>query len=134
MDVLLTPMLMHILLCAVLYVLLTVARAPAVWGLGSRQDGSNPFEDIQPRISANLSNQFEWPIFFYVVCLVLIFTGEAINPIQVYLAWGFILGRCVHSCVQVFTSNVRMRGIVFTINFVAVLAMWGVLCIDRGII
>ncbi|TMP38130.1 MAPEG family protein [Pseudoalteromonas rubra] len=134
MDALLTPMLMHILLCAVLYVLLTLARAPAVWGLGSRQDGSNPFEDIQPRISANLSNQFEWPVFFYVVCLVLIFTGEAINPIQGYLAWVFVLGRAVHSCVQVFTSNVRMRGIVFTINFVAVLAMWGVLCIDRGII
>ena len=33
-------------------------------------------------------------------------------------------GRVMHSGVQVLTANVRLRGVVFTINFLAVLAMW----------
>jgi len=28
--------------------------------------------------------------------------------------------------VQVFTGNVRLRGLVFTINFLAVIGLWGV--------
>lgn len=59
-QVLILPMAAHVVLTALLYVLLTIARAPAVWGLGSRADGSNPWAAIEPRISANLSNQFEW--------------------------------------------------------------------------
>jgi hypothetical protein len=42
----------------------------------------------------------------------------------VYLAWVFVAGRFAHSGVQVFTTNVRLRGAVFTINFLAVLGMW----------
>lgn len=37
------PMAAHVALTAVLYALLTVARAPTVWGLGRRADGSNPW-------------------------------------------------------------------------------------------
>jgi hypothetical protein len=35
-------MLAHVLLASFLYPLLTVARAPAIWGIGRRPDGSNP--------------------------------------------------------------------------------------------
>lgn len=44
--------------------------------------------------------------------------------VEVWLAWVFVAGRLIHAYVQVFTTNVRLRGIVFTINFVAVLGMW----------
>lgn len=134
MEALLTPMFLHILLCAALYALLTVARAPVVWGIGAKSDSSNPFKDIQPRISANLSNQFEWPLLFYVICLILIFSGKPLDAAQIYLAWIFFIGRVIHSCVQIFTANVKLRGIVFTINFVAVLAMWGLLFIEYAAI
>ncbi|GAA5161048.1 MAPEG family protein [Viridibacterium curvum] len=117
------PMAAHLALTAFLYALLTLVRAPAVWGLGRRPDGSNPWAKIEPRISANLSNQFEWPLFFYVVC-VLLLQQAASDPIQLWLAWLFIAGRLWHTCVQICTTNVRLRGAVFTINFVAVLAMW----------
>lgn len=117
------PMAAHLGLTALLYVLLTVARAPAIWGLGRRADGSNPWAQVEPRISANLSNQFQWPVFFYVACLILLGQHEVGSP-QLWLAWVFIAGRLMHTCVQIFTSNVRLRGIVFTVNFVAVLAMW----------
>ena len=131
MSNLIAPMFMHILLCALLYVFLTLARAPSVWGVGINKDGSNPFADIQPKVSANLSNQFEWPLFFHVVCALLIALGEPISNSQVFLVWVFVIGRVLHSLVQIFTDNIRLRGLVFTINFVAVLAMWLLLFIEQ---
>ena len=65
-NALILPMAAHVALAAFLYMLLTVARAPVVWRIGRAQDGTNPWADIEPRISANLSNQFEWPLFFHV--------------------------------------------------------------------
>lgn len=122
-DALILPMTAHVLLTAVLYTLLTVARAPAVWGVGRRADGTNPWDDIEPRISANLSNQFEWPLFFHVACLMLL-TADP-GRIVMILAWVFVAGRLLHSAVQILTTNVRLRGLVFTINFLATLGLWG---------
>ena len=71
-SLLLYPMAAHIGLTATLYALLTIARAPSVWGVGRAPDGSNPWASAERRISANLSNQFEWPMFFYAACLLLL--------------------------------------------------------------
>lgn len=113
----------HVGLCAFLYGLLTIARAPAVWGIGRSADGTNPWAKLEPRISANLSNQFEWPLLFYAACLILLFADIAL-PLHIVLAWVFVVGRFIHSIVQIMTNNVRLRGIVFTINFLAVIGMW----------
>ena len=123
MRSLLYPMAAHVALTALLYVLLTIARAPAVWGVGRRPDASNPWAGVERRVSANLSNQFEWPVAFYAACLLVIQRG-AVDQIQLWLAWIFVAGRIAHSAVQIMTTNVRLRGLVFTINFVAVLGMW----------
>jgi hypothetical protein len=117
----------HVAWAAVLYVALTVARAPAVWGIGRRPDGSNPWARLEPRISANLSNQFEWPLFFHVGCVVFLLLQPVPSDVTLVLAWGFIAGRVLHSAVQILTTNIRLRGLVFTLNFLAVLALWGVI-------
>lgn len=111
----------HVALTALLYAGLTVARAPKVWGVGRRADGSSPFAKLEPRISANLSNQFEWPLFFHLACLLLM---SSASMVDICLAWAFVAGRAMHSVVQVFTADVRLRGIVFTVNFLAVLGLW----------
>jgi hypothetical protein len=129
---LLYPMAAHVALTALLYVALTVVRAPSVWGVGRRADGSNPWARFEPRISANLSNQFEWPVFFYAACLLQM-AQPADNPLQLGLAWVFVAGRVAHSGVQVFTANVRLRGAVFTVNFLAVLGMWLALLLTRDV-
>ncbi|AOE50347.1 MAPEG family protein [Kangiella sediminilitoris] len=121
-KLLLLPMLTHVIWVALLYVLLTVVRAPAVWGfIKSKKDS---WAEVEPRISANLSNQFEWPLFFYVICVLIISMGNIIEPIQFWLAWVFVGGRLLHSFIQILTNNIRLRGLVFTINFLAVIAMW----------
>jgi hypothetical protein len=114
---------------AMLYLALTLVRAPAVWGLGRRADGSNPWAIYEPRISANLRNQFEWPVLFFAVCLLLLVDPSLSHPLHSWLAGLFLLGRMLHTAVQVFTTNIRLRGVVFTINFLAVLAMWGFLLV-----
>lgn len=124
---LILPMAAHVALAALLYVLLTVARAPAVWGIGRRADGSNPWASVEPRISANLSNQFEWPLFFHVACLILLQLQP--GPAATTLAWIFVAGRVVHSAVQILTGNIRLRGVVFTINFLAALGLWVIVVI-----
>lgn len=118
------PMAAHVAWTAFLYVLLTFFRAPSAWGIGARPDGTNPWAMLEKRTSANLSNQFEWPLLFYVACLLLIGRGEA-DPMQVWLAWIFVAGRIAHTFVQVLVPGVRLRGLIFTVNFVAVLLMWG---------
>ncbi|WP_394560178.1 MAPEG family protein [Aquipseudomonas alcaligenes] len=119
---LILPMALHVAFTVFLYALLTVARAPKVWSIGQRADGSNPWALIEPRIGANLSNQFEFPLFFHVACLLLI-QAQVESITALALAWLFLLGRLVHSAVQILTGNVRLRGLVFTINFLAVLGL-----------
>lgn len=126
---LIIPMAAHVALAAFLYVVLTVVRAPSVWGIGRLADGSNPWSKIEPRISANLSNQFEWPLFFHAACLLLLQSGA--NHLSLALAWIFVAGRVAHSLVQILTHNVRLRGAVFTINFLAVLGLWAVVVATR---
>ena len=124
MNNILIPVLAHIIWCALLYALLTLARAPVVWGIGADTNGQNPFEHIKQSVSANLSNQFEWPMFFHMLCIVLYTSSLEVSNTMFGLAWVFIAGRILHSIVQIFGKSIRLRGVVFSINFLAVLAMW----------
>lgn len=127
LPALLVAMLWHVGWTALLYVALTVVRAPTVWGVGRGPHGRNPWSVYEPRISANLRNQFEWPVLFHAVCLLLLQDPALLHPAHEWLAWVFIIGRVLHSAVQILTGNVRLRGVVFTINFFAVLCMWSLL-------
>jgi hypothetical protein len=125
-QLLIFPMAAHVALTAFLYVLLTVVRAPSVWGIGRLPDGTNPWAKLEPRISANLSNQFEWPVLFYAACLILL-QHQEMSRFALLFAWIFVGGRLLHSFVQILTTNVRLRGLVFTVNFLAVLVLWAMI-------
>lgn len=130
LDSLIMPMAAHLLWTAMLYVLLSLFRMPSVWRVGRRADGTNPFADLEGRASANLSNQFEWPLFFYLLCVLLLSQPAPVHALYVGLAWVFVVGRVGHSLVQIATVSIRLRGIVFSVNFIAVLIMWGVFLRD----
>ncbi len=123
-------MFIHIAWVACLYGLLTLARAPVVWNINASARHDPRWKSIENRISANLSNQFEWPLFFHVLCALLISTQSIVNPAYVWLSCVFVFGRLVHSGVQILSGNIRLRGLVFTINFIAVLIMWGLFAIS----
>jgi hypothetical protein len=70
------------------------------------------------RITRNLANQFELPVVFYTV-VVLLVALHAVGTIDLVAAWAFFAGRIVHSLVQTLTNDVVLRGRVFLISFVA---------------
>jgi hypothetical protein len=123
----LTPFLLHFVLILALYVALTAARLAAVrrgWaviGDFARADGDPP---AAARIARNLSNQFEAPMLAYFAALFLLFGGH-VGVFDVAAAWVFLAGRAIHTLVQTLTDNVRLRGLVFMINFAGVLALFG---------
>ncbi len=126
-GLILWPMLAHVGLIVFLYGWLTVARTGAVrrgeveYACFVSGQGEPP---QAARISRNLSNQFELPVIFYAVVVLLIALGR-VTMVDVVAAWVFVAGRFIHTAVQTLTDNVPLRGQVFTINFLAVVALAG---------
>ena len=125
MTSILWPMLAHIAWVVLLYVWLTYARWVAVQR-GEVDYSSFEFNREEPpaaaRIRLNLANQFEWPVVFYALVVLLVALGK-VTLFDVIAAWVFVVGRVIHTLVQTLTDNVPLRGQVFMINFVAVLAL-----------
>ena len=119
------PLLAYIAWVVLLYAWLTVARAQAV-KRGEVDYSSFEFNREEPpavaRIRLKLANQFEWPVVFYALVVLLVALGK-VTMFDVIAAWVFVAGRVVHSLVQTLTDNVPLRGNVFVINFLAVLAL-----------
>src|SRR5690606_3526895 len=96
-------MFFHVCWMALLYVALTLLRAPSIWGVDIKSGAISKWSALEPRVSANLSNQFEWPLLFYVCCVLVMISGAAADNLQIAFAWTFVVGRILHSYVQVFT-------------------------------
>ena len=124
MTPILWPVLAQIGLTFLLYGWLTIARMQAV------KRGEAAYEKFahgeEPhhvaRITRNLANQFELPVIFYAVVVLLVATKK-VESIDIAAAWVFVAGRVIHSLVQTLTDNVPLRGQVFLINFAAVVVL-----------
>lgn len=121
------PMLAQFALTLALYVWLSIARKRAV-GRGETEYAAFVLGHDEPlhvaRITRNLANQFELPVLFYALVLMLVTAGD-VTTFDVIAAWLFVVGRVLHMVVQTFTDNVLLRGRVFAINYLAVIAMAG---------
>ena len=108
-----------------LYAWLTYARTVAV-KRGEVDYSSFEFNREEPaavaRIRLNLANQFELPVIFYALVVLLIALGK-VTVVDVVAAWVFVAGRVIHTLVQTLTDNVPLRGQVFMINALAVVAL-----------
>ncbi|HEY0224401.1 MAG TPA: MAPEG family protein [Pseudolabrys sp.] len=69
------------------------------------------------------SNQFELPVLFYVLTILEIITRHA-DLIFVVLAWIFVLMRLGQAYVHTTSNNVRLRGGIYGIGAVVLMAMW----------
>jgi hypothetical protein len=116
------PFLAQIAWTAFLYGWLTYARTQAV-RRGEVDHSCFVLGREEPlhiaRITRNLANQFELPVIYYALMLLLIALGWA-RTMDVVTAWVFVAGRIAHSLVQTLTDNVVLRGWVFLISFFAV--------------
>jgi hypothetical protein len=71
----------------------------------------------------SFSNQFELPVLFYVLTILVLLTRKA-DLIFVVLAWIFVVMRILQAAVHVTSNNVRQRGAFYGLGALVLLIMW----------
>lgn len=74
--------------------------------------------------SKNLANQFQFPVIFYVLCLVLA-SLNAVTTAVLSVAWLFVVARCIHAYVHVTTNYVPARLRAFIVSIALLLGLFG---------
>lgn len=83
---------------------------------------ANAWPEPVQQVNNNLRNQFELPMLFYVLVLLLLQMGRP-GLAAVVLAWAFVVLRLVHAWVHVGRNVVRLRRNVFALGAVAVFGL-----------
>ena len=68
-------------------------------------------------------NQFELPVLFYVLTILVLFTKTA-DLLFVVLAWIFVVLRLAHAYVHVTSNYVPRRGPLFIAGAIVLCVMW----------
>lgn len=109
-----------------MFILLGMRKAKAVKaGAVDRQKAAlnnGVWPEYVVKVSNNIANQFEVPVLFYVLCLVL-FSLNAVGVVAVGLAWLFSLSRYAHAYVHIGSNYVPMRLRLFLVGCLALIAM-----------
>ncbi|MBZ5760471.1 MULTISPECIES: MAPEG family protein [Rhizobium] len=120
------PLVAQTVLVLILYGLLSLRRSAAMKSGRAkmeqfRENRDEPAESLVVRNA--IANQFELPVLFYVVSIVLFMT-QADNLPAVALAWFFVAMRYGHAYVHVTSNNLRYRSPLFALSFLALVGLW----------
>lgn len=125
-NMLLLPVLVQVLLTIVLYIALAVAKSRALKAGLVDLERRALHDDAWPvsvmKINNNIRNQFEVPVLFYVLALMLWQLADA-SLLTLTLAWLFVASRIVHAWIHTHSNYVPARRRVFTLGVAVVLAM-----------
>lgn len=120
------PVLAQIFLTLTMFIILGVWKAKAVKaGKVNRHQAAldnRVWPEDVVKVSNNIANQFETPVLFYVLCLV-IYSINAAGTVAILLAWLFALSRWAHAYVHVGSNYVPLRLRLFLFGCVVLLAM-----------
>lgn len=121
------PVLAQVFLTLVMFILMGARKSRAVKaGQVDRQatalDNRKWPEEVV-KVSNNIANQFEVPVLFYVLCLVL-YSLDAVGVVALVLAWLFALSRYAHAVAHVGANYVPVRMRLFIVGVVAVLGLF----------
>ena len=120
------PVAAHLGLVLILYAWLTLERFfNAMGGRTAYQELVLPGAEggRAGRVGTNLNNQFQAPVFFHIIAMTL-WASDLVSVADIWLAWIFVAGRVFHTLVHTLSTNVIARGLVFSINFMAVIGLW----------
>lgn len=123
------PMIAQVALIYAIYGLVSQRRIKAVKAGKAkasqfRENLNEPEESLFARNS--LVNQFELPVLFFVVC-ILLHAIAAAGLVATVLAWIFVLSRIVHAWIHVTSNRIRYRRPAFVAGFVTLGVMWAYL-------
>jgi hypothetical protein len=75
------------------------------------------------QVSYAAHNQLETPVLFYVLTILAIVTRQA-DMLFVVMAWLYVLARIGHACIHVTSNRLSVRGAVFGLSLLILMAMW----------
>lgn len=75
------------------------------------------------QVSNAANNQFQLPLLFYAVVLLLLWSRITGWP-EVVLAWAFVATRFGHAYIHTTANRVDLRFFVYSAGFFALLALW----------
>jgi hypothetical protein len=81
------------------------------------------------QVANSFSNQFELPVLFYVLTILVYVTHQA-TVVFVVLAWVFVIFRLLQAYVHVTSNIVRLRGALFGVAALALAINWAIYIIE----
>ena len=125
----LLPLLAMVFLTFVVWVYLYALRIPEIKRLGIDPDElqdraeSHKLLTVSGAASNNLKNLFEIPILFYLAAMIAMLVMIQ-DDLLVWLAWGFVILRVVHSAIHCSYNRVIHRFIAYLISCLFLMFMW----------
>lgn len=129
------PVIAQIVLTIAVYFALAAAKKKAYLAGGIDLERAALHDDAWPdnvaQINNNIRNQFESPMIFYVLVVVLYLLGTT-GWLAQSLSWAFVALRAVHTYIHIGNNVVLIRRRTFIVSIVVLLAMallaaWSVL-------
>jgi len=129
------PVLAQVFLTFVLMFLMALKRVKAAqarrYKLRDIAVNSANYPDDVRKFGNSYVNQFELPLLFYLLCVILMVAGPGNNEYYLILAWAFVATRIVHAFIHVTSNNVIRRFYAFLAGSVVLLAMWGLFAFEQ---
>jgi hypothetical protein len=123
----LLPLFVEVLLTFGLLVWLGILRRKDLWaGRVQLRDIALREPKWPPRTlqaAFSFSNQFELPVLFYVLTILVIITRHT-DWLFLILAWIFVICRLAHAWVHLTSNNVRYRGAIYSVAAIALFVAW----------
>ena len=120
------PVLAQVFLVILLYLKLGKVKKLESAAGNVNEERRSLYEDAWPesvlKINNCIKNQFEVPVLFYVLVLV-IWSVSAVNLITHIIAWLFVISRYVHAYIHTGSNYVPRRRAAFTLGCLAVIVL-----------
>ncbi|MEI9929956.1 MAG: MAPEG family protein [Rhizomicrobium sp.] len=128
MTSMLAPVLALISLTLLVWIWMYATRIPAMQAARiDPQSAAHPGSlNILPssarRVADNYNHLLEQPTIFYALCFVIVLGGHT-DALYVYLAWGYVALRVLHTLIQCTVNIVNMRFLVFALSTIVLMVM-----------
>jgi len=128
-SVIFEPVLGMIALTFAVWVRMYMTRMKAIRAAGKpadhyqRPEGTSILPDEANFVADNFKNLFEVPVLFYVLCFGM-WMGGFVDVYNLYLAWGFVVLRALHSYNQCGKNNVMNRFKVYVLSTVLLMIIF----------
>lgn len=120
---LILPMLIQMGMSIAILFWLAYSRVSRISKQGLAEIRKTGFPAHVNNASDNFKNQFEVPVIFYALSLLIMVAGAATTTI-VMAAWVFVIGRIIHALIQLTKNTIfPWRFLVFLITVIALIVM-----------